>query len=211
MPGAQTIVASSSTALLTVFSLMRGSSNDPPSAIPVQKVNYDGSLLRTWISESYQDGEPLDSECTWYNGTHRLDASACTLFTISRSPTSIFQTATERAARCAFKAETECVLSTEIGLSVPTAFVVDQTTESGMVAIIAPKIVTQEDEKYVRVSVPPDSIFEVSVTTMNHSIVVEYMDGFKHMKKMQLTGSKAFCVQLLRRAYDSTCWANLDS
>jgi len=210
MPNVPTIAVGGSTAFLTVFGLL-GSSNDIPIPnVPVKKVNVDGSMLSKWLSDDLDHGEPLDSECQFYNNTVKIDASACTLFTISRSSASVFQTATERAVRCASKANVECILSVEIGFSIPVAFIADQTSSAGMVAIVAPKITASADEKYVRVSVPPDGLFESATTTMNNSVSVEYMDDSKHMKSSVLKGNGAFCVQLLRRAYDNSCWSQLD-
>ena len=203
-------MAGSGTALLTVFGLLGSSHDAPVPDVPMKKVNIDGSMLSKWVSDDLDHGEPLDSECIFYNNTVKLDPSACTLFTISRSSASLFQTATERAVRCASKANVECVLSAEIGFAIPVAFLADQTAPSGMVAVVAPKIVTAADEKYVRVSVPPDALFESATTTMNASINVEYMDDNKRMQSAVFKGNNAFCVQLLRRAYDHTCWKQLD-
>lgn len=209
MHGTPAVVAGSSTALLTIFGLLGGSPDQIPH-VPVKKINHDGSLLGKWISDDLDHGEPLDSECSWFNNTVNIDSSACTLFTISRTAVGIFQSATERAVRCASKAEVECVLSAEIGFALPAVYIADQTSEVGVISVIAPKIVAMADEQYVRVSVPPDSLFEAATTTMNASISVEYMSDTKQMKSAVFKGKQAFCVQLLRRAYEQSCWDQLD-
>ena len=211
MPSAHGVVAGSGTALLTVFGLLGSSHDTPVPEVPIKKVNHDGSMLSRWLSDDFDHGEPLDSECLFYNNTVRVDASACTLFAISRSAASLFQAATERAVRCASKATVECVLSMEIGFAIPVAFISDQTAPLGMVAVVAPKIVSAADETYVRVSVPPNAMFDSATTTMNSTINIEYMDDAKRMQSAVLKGSDAFCVQLLRRAYDQVCWKQLEA
>ena len=167
-------------------------------------------MLSKWVSDELDQGEPLDSECAYYNNTVKIEANGCSLFGISRSPVSLFTTSLERALRCASKTGVECVLSFEIGLAIPAAFVSSQTAPLGMLAIIAPKIEASADQKHVRVSVPPDGLFESKTMLMNTTLNTQYMDENKQMQSSILKDDAAFCVQLLRRAYDESCWRQLD-
>lgn len=196
--------------LFTMLGLLGTSNDQPITDMPIKKVNLDGSLLSKWLSDDLDLDEPLDSECVFYNNTVNLDSNGCTLFTISRSPASIFQNALERAVRCATKNSVECILSPEIGLSLPVAFVADTTAQHGMLTIVAPQIMAEAGEEYVRVSVPPDGLFESTVMKMNSTLSVDYMDEQKRVRSSVLNGNQAFCVQLLRRAYHHTCWEQLD-
>lgn len=205
------VVAGSSTAFLAVFGLLGSSKDAPLPQIPIQKINPDNSLLSKWISDDFADDEPLQDECIFYNNTVKLDASACTLFTISRTSVSVFQAATDRAVRCASKAQVHCVLSSEIGFSLPAAYISEQTAHAGMLSIIAPKITTMGEEVHVRVHVPPDSLFESTTTILNNSISVEYMNDNKEMKSGVFKGKDAFCIQLLRSAFEASCWERLDA
>ena len=211
MVGTTSVVAGSSTALLTVFGLLGSSKDAPLPQIPIQKINPDNSLLSKWLSDEFADDEPLRDECIFYNNTIKLDASACTLFTISRTSVSVFQAATDRAVRCASKAQVECVLSSEIGFALPTVYVSDQTSHAGMLSIIAPKISYMAEQVHVRVHVPPDSLFESATTVFNNSISVEYMNDNKEMKSGVFKGKDAFCIQLLRSAFEAPCWKRLDA
>ena len=204
------MVAGSSTALLTVFGLLGSSKDAPLPHIPIQKINSDNSLLHKWLSDEFENDEPLENECVFYNNTIKLDASACTLFTISRTSLSVFQAATDRAVRCASKAEVECILSSEIGFSLPAVYLSDQTSHAGMLSIIAPKITSMAEEVHVRVNVPPGSLFESTIFMFNNAISVEYMNDNKEIKSGIFKGKDAFCIQLLRRAFEESCWARLD-
>lgn len=211
MTGSSAVIAGSSTAFLTVFGLLGSvTQQSAPQPLPVKRINHDGSLLTRWLSDDLDGDEPLDSECNWYNNTVALDAGACTLFTVSRTPSRVFETALERATRCAAKTQLECVLGAEVGFAIPAAYIADQESDSGMISMIAPKIVAMADEKHVRVSVPPQALFESTTVLMNATVSVEYMNEKKEMKSAILHGKNAFCVQLLRGAYERTCWSNLE-
>eukprot|EP00966_Prymnesium_polylepis_P305344 7056061-Prymnesium_polylepis.1 len=101
-----------------------------PPAIPVTP---DGSFLAKW--DSGAEVPP----CMFYNASHQYKDGLCSHFSLARMSSQTQSAATERAMECATHFETDCILSPEIGLSVPAAFVYDQ--ENGLKMITAPKIV----------------------------------------------------------------------
>ena len=63
------------------------------------------------------------NQCSFFDGSLVYDESLCSHFSISRLYHANHAEAVRRASECAEKAEVECVLSTEIGLGFPTAFI----------------------------------------------------------------------------------------
>ena len=125
--------------------------------------------------------------------------------------------ATRRAVLCAARADTDCVLSPEIGVSVPAAFVYDPSGAS-MRMIIAPRLLhahqahtdTPPETKAVRVQ-DPDQKTNGHVMAFNQSVTIEYLPGGSRVPVSEtLSGSDAYCVQLLRGAFSSECWDQLD-
>ena len=79
--------------------------------------------------------------------------------------------------------------------------------------LIAPKLLPSESAQvHVRVS-PPDSdgITQTRTLVLNETVRVEYLDGeTKSLGSEHLSANEAFCVQLLRQAFEPACWAALD-
>ena len=94
----------------------------------------------------------------------------------------------------------------------PAAFLYDHATSS-MRMLIAPKLLALESEQvHVRVS-PPDSdgITQTRTLLFNETVAVEYLDGqTKSLHSGTLAKEEAFCVQMLRRAFEPACWKALD-
>ena len=54
-------------------------------------------------------------------------------------------------------------------------------------------------------------MFGTRTFQFHKQIRVEFLDGAsRRMQTMQLSGQKAYCVQLLREAYEPACWQNLE-
>lgn len=185
--------------------------------LPVVPVNIDSALISEWLSdriESYSD-EPLEGECSFFNFSKSHTAEFCDTFTISRMQSGTIAVATSRALKCAAKAGTECVLSSEIGLAVPAAFLARQDSNDGMKVLIAPRRVSMQkgdlsvSQKHVRVSVPTDT-FGSRTLVFNDSIRAEYLTPDKRVKSEVFIGDEAFCLSLLRVAFEKECWDNLD-
>ena len=184
--------------------------------LPLSSVNFDKSILSTWVSEEVEtvSDEPLSSECNFFNFTTQYTGEFCDAFTISRMQIGTVRLASDRALRCAAKTHTECVLSPEIGLAIPAVFLGAPTEPSGIRVFIAPRVVSLPPEtkvlqKHVRVYIPSDT-FTTRTIVMNDTVRIEYMTKSKTVKSEIISGMDAFCVNLLRIAYEPSCWTKLD-
>ena len=187
-----------------------------PPPFPDEPIRLDSALLSTWTSEQIvsNSDEPLDGECAFFNFSRVYASDFCDPFSISRMQVHTIRAASERALKCAAKHSIECVLSAEVGFSVPAAFVAQHGESDDMLTVIAPRIVQEhgisEKQEYVRIHPPGSSTFDSRTIRLNTSVTVEYMSAAKRVETRVLTDSSAFCVQLLRLAFDSACWAELD-
>ena len=177
---------------------------------PVVYVNEGNHLMSTWPSEAI-GGRDLLPECNFWNQSVVFSSEMCSLFVVNRAAAA-YHAASARAMRCTAAFGTECVLSPEIGLAMPAAFLHDYATAS-MRMLIAPKLLPLESEtEHVRVS-PPDSdgVTQTRTLVLNKTLAVEYLDGqTKQLHQRRLEADEAFCVQLLRLAFESACWRALD-
>lgn len=143
-------------------------SKHPPPSIPVTS---DGSFLEEWDPQA--DVPP----CKFYNASYRYKEGLCSHFSLSRMSTATQNAATERAMQCAVHFETDCILSPEIGLSVPAAFVYD--VNNGLKMITAPKIVllhgSPAEVKLISLS-DPTGKRTGKQTRLNNTIQVDYLD-----------------------------------
>ncbi len=181
--------------------------DDPP---PVVHVNEQSDFMSIWPSESIA-GSSLPPECNFWNQSVVFSDEMCSLFVVKRAA-GAYTSASARALRCAASFGVECVLSPEIGIAMPAAFLYDYSTSS-MRMLIAPKLIAAESaQTYVRVS-PPDSdgVTQTRTLVLNETVQVEYLDGqTKGLGTGTLRHEEAFCVQLLRQAFEPACWRALD-
>jgi hypothetical protein len=177
---------------------------------PVVYVNEDSRFMSAWPSEALA-GSPLPPECNFWNQSVVYSSEMCSLFVVNRAAAA-YQAASTRAMRCAAAFGSECVLSPEIGLAMPAAFLHDYSS-STMRMLIAPKLLPLEaNQTHVRVS-PPDSdgVTRTRTLVLNGTVAVEYLDGqTKQLHQRRLEADEAFCVQLLRLAFEPACWHALD-
>ncbi len=144
-----------------------------------------------------------------------VQATLCSHFAISRLSSTPTR-AMERALNCAGAHATECVLSPEVGLAMPAAFVyMHDRGESSMKMLLAPRVVETLDTaatQHVRVAPPDgDGVTDTRTFLFNRSVHVEYLDGSTRlMESTRLEGNAAYCVQLLRRAFEPGCWSRID-
>lgn len=178
----------------------------------VRRVNDDDSLLSYWPSEELSSDAPPD--CHYFNFSVVYSGELCSHFVTTR-PSSTPRAAFDRAVKCAAVHRTECVLSPEIGLAVPAAFLVPPTGEIKMV--LAPRILptptsVSVTKKYVRVHQPSTVLLGTTRTlNFNSTLLVEYMEGnTRAVRQEQMYGSDAYCVQLLRLAFVPDCWRAID-
>ncbi len=181
--------------------------DDPPPVVPV---NWNSDLFSNWPSESMTSAT-AEPECAFYNQSVQFSSELCSLFVVNRVA-ALYQRASQRALSCAAAYGGECILSPEIGLAMPAAFLYDHSTAK-MRMLIAPKLLPHDAEPvHVRVA-PPDGDGITSTRTMvfNQSVVAEYLDGkTKNLVREPLVAGDAFCVQLLRHSFEAACWQALD-
>lgn len=179
--------------------------NVPPPVVPVTR---DGSFLRSdWVAAG--DVPP----CEWYNGSYQYSNALCSHFAMARMSAAIQSEAVSRALSCGAFHETDCVLSPEVGLSVPAAFVYDQA--AGLNMVIAPKITALHagHNSSVRTVAFQDPAGERRHAELefNDTITVEFLEGgTRSLATETFTGSSAYCIQMLRLAIEPACWAEID-
>ena len=179
--------------------------------LPIVKVNDDDSLLKEWASEMY--GAPADAapECAFFNFSIRYDANLCNHFVLGRA-SAMPRQALHRALRCAAQHETECILSPEIGLAVPAAFVFDARGE--VQTVLGPRLLPLQDaeQQHVRLAPPDgDGLTDTLTVEFYKTVRAEFLDGeSKALRTRVFSGNDAYCVQLLRFAFEPKCWKQLD-
>jgi hypothetical protein len=179
--------------------------------LPVVRVNDDDLLLSVWDSESY--GAPANArpECKGWNQSVAFRSTLCSHFSISRFARSSPSRAIARALTCAAEWETECVLSPEIGLSIPAAFIYSHK-DGGMNMIVAPNLLEFESQQqHVRSTPPAGDLLSSATFLMNRTVRAEFLSGeTRTMHSEIFEGETAYCLQLLRMAFEPNCWEALD-
>jgi len=202
MPTAVVSASGVASVLLAAASGLWG--NTPP---PVVKVTADGSFLSPW--DEYADGGP---PCKFYNATYQYTGALCSHFALARMGQATQTEALNRALSCAAHYETDCILSPEVGLSVPAVFVYDP--HDGLKMVIAPKLTesphTNSDvDRLVEFRGPEGK--RHTQLEMKSVVQVEFLQGgSRRMSKEVFNDTAAYCVQLLRIAFDSDCWSLID-
>ena len=202
MPAGTYGLAGIATSLLLATNTPWGA-NPPPSV----KVTKDGSFLSEW--DDVEDTPP----CMFYNGSYQYTAGLCSHFALARMSVGTQITAKDRAISCAASFTTDCILSPEVGLSVPAAFVYDPV--NGLKMMIAPKIISMPEgqipTRHTLSFQHPDGKRTGAQFQFNDIINVEYLEGgTRKISTELLSGEDAFCVQLLRVAFDAQCWDEID-
>jgi len=172
-----------------------------------QEVVQPHGSLEPWeeLSESECDFQPADAA--------PAPSDLCAPFAIARFAGLASQRVTDRALTCAARYDTDCLLSTEVGLALPAAFVYDQ--QKGVRMLVAPRLLPLPPQhnstvRRVRVHHPTDPN-AARVVEFNDTISAEFLVGGTGVLVTEtLKDGDAFCVQLLRRAYDKSCWSALE-
>lgn len=196
----RSFLGAAATLSLTSLGLIKTDAPEPE----VRYVNSNDELMAYWPSEEAGEGRP---ECQFLNASVVYRSDLCSHFVLSR-PSSSPVLAFDRARRCAAAFESECILSPEIGLSIPAAFVANG---SNLRMVIGPRLFALESEqKLIRVAQPGTSLSTRTVL-MNVSLDAEYLDGAtRTLRRVVMKPPESYCVQLLRRAFVSDCWSALD-
>ena len=184
--------------------------------MPILKVNDDDSLLSHWPSEDFDADPGTAPECTWWRMNHTYDATLCSHFTIGRLSSTPAR-ARARARACAAARAVECVLSPEVGLGVPAAFLNDHD-QGEMVMVLGPRLLPLEDpnatrKQHVRAGPPDgDGMTDTRTFVFNTTVRVEFFDGItKRMHTRDFRDGDAYCLQLLRASFAAECWERLDA
>ena len=195
--------------VFTACSMLR--SEEPPEP-KIERVTEGSNVFEPWELDRFSvwDTENApEPECAWTNGSLVFESDYCSHFTLSRLASIASAQAIDRASKCASKFESECVLSPEIGLSFPAAFVYSGDGVS-MDMIIAPRIVEASDAKRIKVETPGGSALPRTME-LNNSIRAEYLPGGSRTPVLRdFSGADAFCIQLLRAAFVLDCWESLE-
>lgn len=176
--------------------------------LPLLEITQNGAFLSAdW------DGAAAAPSCNFYNFSARFTGALCSHFAVARMSSSVQKEATSRALACASAYSTDCVLSTDVGLSIPAAWIYDPA--DGLQMLIAPKIVPLPEgaasvRRLVSVQAPQDAKEHTQIA-LNSTLRVEFLEaGSRRLAVQTLNESAAFCVQLLRLAIDESCWSAID-
>ena len=82
---------------------------------PLVEVTRDGSFLSDW---DWDDKVP---SCSFFNGSYEYTGGLCSHFALARMSSATQIESTDRALACAAHFQTDCILSPEVGLSIPAA------------------------------------------------------------------------------------------
>lgn len=174
---------------------------------PTGEVELDSAYLTEWPDDWN------DPPCMVYNATYHYTNGMCSHLALSRMTAATQSEAQSRALACAAHLETDCLLSPEVGFTVPAAFVYD--AHEGVTMLVAPKLLTvppeaNVTERLIALQDPRDG-HPTSQLTFADTVHVEYQrGGSRSMTTELLTGSAAYCVQLLRLAFSADCWRRID-
>ena len=166
------------------------------------------------FSEGWSDdglfgsGGELTPQCDYWAGTSFYDTTQiCTPFALSRVSASIHSRALARAMACVRQAPTDCILASELGIAIPSAFVY---LDDAFIMITAPRILNGSNPKLVKVK-HPDGLSTPLRMRLNTSISFEAtLDGQRTPSTITAEGGLALCVQLLRSSIAPGCWRSLD-
>ena len=199
---------------------------DPTSA-PVVPVNDDESLMSTWPSEAVDADPNAPPDCLFWNYSVVFRKDLCSHFVVSRS-SAMPLLAINRALACAGHSGSDCILSAEIGLAIPAAFLFSESAQRmGITAVLAPRLLSPNPPpanltQHVRIAPPTvhpnansdvEDLFERSKSEtflLAREISIEYLDESRRLKTAELRGDDAYCVQMLRLAFEPACWKALD-
>jgi hypothetical protein len=155
-----------------------------------------------------------DVACMWWNDTTAIEDSetACSTIAILRTSPSSLTEYWKRAEQCARISGDGCVLSHEVGLWLPGAFLY---RDAVMRLVLAPKITGHDEEdktegKRVRVRNHEDVNGKMSSYKLHYNISVEYFDGNDRVfHDENFIGNDAYCIQLLHHSVPDSCWKSL--
>ena len=185
----------------------------PPTPPPVVSATSGGAIFDHWAMDDesiFSENVPMEPNCTFWNNSVVYTSELCSHFSLSRIATGMTNRAVDRAVKCAAWYETDCVISPEIGVSIPAAFVYDPE-HSGLRMVVAPRLIPFDSEvRTVRVA-DQSGTTNGFIRQFNLSVKAEYLPGGSRTPVTEVfNGSDAYCIQTLRAAFDDECWRALD-
>lgn len=168
----------------------------------------EGQLFSDWGDDG-MFGEPV-ADMHYWDGSSFIDVtSICSPFALSRVSASVHTRAMARAMLAAQTHPSDCLLASEIGISLPSAFVFDD--DSGEFSMLtAPRIINGTHPKLVKVRAPDGSNIPLRMR-FNTTVTAEVLlNGDRTPSTLVARGSMAFCMQLLRHSIAPPCWKHLD-
>lgn len=207
-------LASGAGAIFTVAATSSWFGAGPPDAPPpVVPATQNGAVFDHWAMDDdsvFTDSAPSKPNCSFWNHSVVYSSELCSHFSISRISSGITTRAVDRAVKCAAWHETDCILSPEIGVSIPAAFIYDPA-HAGLRMVVAPRLIEMDSEiKTIRVADQSGSNGGFTMQ-FNQSVRAEYLPGGSRTPVTEVfSESDAYCLQLLRSAFDEDCWRALD-
>jgi hypothetical protein len=185
----------------------------PPSLPPVVPATSGGAIFDQWAMDDesiFSENAPMEPNCTFWNNSVVYTSELCSHFSLSRIAIGLTDRAVDRAVKCAAWYETDCVISPEISMSIPAAFVYDPE-HSGLRMVVAPRLIGMESSvKTIRVA-DQSGTTNGFIRQFNQTIKAEYLPGGSRTPVTEVfTGIDAYCIQMLRAAFDDHCWQALD-
>ena len=160
------------------------------------------------------DWDATQPNCKFYNASFVYENGLCSHFSIARMGPSVHQEALSRAMDCATLHDTDCILSPEVGLNIPAAFVYDELV--GLRMLVAPKFLplppeVEPDPRAIDVYMPNTGRRTDMQVVFNSTVKVEFLEGgSRDVREGVFFGPAAHCAQLLRVAFGADCWLEID-
>jgi hypothetical protein len=207
-------LASGAGALVTVVATSSWLGGAPPPAPPpVVPATRGGAIFDHWAMDDesiFSENIVVEPNCSFWNSSVVYTSELCSHFSLSRIATGMTSRAVDRAVKCAAWHETDCVISPEVGVSIPAAFVYDPE-HSGLRMVVAPRLIQMDSEvKTIRVA---DQTGNTNgfMREFNQTVKAEYLPGGSRTPVTEVfNGTDAYCIQMLRAAFDEDCWKALD-
>lgn len=158
-------------------------------------------------------GEACHEECLWWspeigNDTDTVCDPYVTRRLLSKER---LDRSLQRATRCAMRGSEVCVLSHEVGLELPGAFVWN-TTESRMRLFLMPRTHVAKEAQVKRIALfaPGSRATEgddhATIMNLAQEVLVEHYDAWTHeLRSDTVREDAAYCMQLLRSSVPEEC------
>lgn len=183
----------------------------PETSLPdlAYTINEGQLFSTTWGDDSVFGSDPSPDMHYWDGSSYVDVTQICSPFALSRVSASVHSRAMSRAMLAAKTHPSDCLLASEIGISLPSAFVFEAETGE-FTMLTAPRVINGSHPKLVKIKAPDGRNIPLRMR-FNTSVIVEVLlNGDRTPSTMVARGSMAFCMQLLRNSIAPLCWKHLD-